>query len=201
MNRYRLQARRTESGTTAVEFSLLALIFFTFVFGIFEFTRILFVYNTLQEVTRRAASSAANIYPLDDTALNQARQAAVFRDSPGQLALAPPVTDQYVRIDYLGLTRASDGSLSMTPISQSSLPSCAAVLRQICMDNPNAANCVRFVRVRICDPAHTDVCSFVTSGLVMPLVPLPVPLPKATTITPVESLGYRQGTMPCAPAS
>lgn len=199
MDRHPLLVRRKESGTTAVEFALLAVLFFTCVCGVFEFSRILYVYNTLQEVTRRAAASATNIYPLDHTTLDQVRQAAVFRDSPGELALAPPVTDQYVRIDYLGLSRAADGSLSMTPVSEASLPSCAAVHRQICMDNPNAVNCVRFVRVRICDPAGSADCSFVRSNLIMPLVPFQAFLPKATTITPVESLGYRAGTMPCNP--
>lgn len=200
MNNHSLRIRSSQSGTAAVEFALLAALFFTFVFGVIEFARILYVYNTLQEVTRRAAAAAANIYPLDHSSLDNVRRGAVFRTSSGELALAPPVTDQYVRIDYLGLSRASDGSLSMVPISEAALPTCAAVHRQVCMDNPNATNCVRFVRVRICDTADGTACNFVKSGLVFPLVSLAVPLPKATTITPVESLGYKPGTMPCPPA-
>jgi len=201
MKNHRLRIRTSQSGTAAVEFALLASVFFTFVFGVIEFARILYVYNTLQEVTRRAAAAAVNIYPLDHGSLDTVRQAAVFRVEAGELVLAPPVTDQFVRIDYLGLSRASDGSLSTVPIPEASLPSCAAVHRQICMDDPNAANCVRFVRVRICDTADGSTCNFVKAGLVFPLVPLSVPLPKATTITPVESLGYKPGTMPCPPAA
>jgi hypothetical protein len=60
------------------------------VFGIIEVSRLLFVYNTLQEVTRRAAAAAVNVYPGNAVALAKVKQDAVFRDSPGELVLGRP---------------------------------------------------------------------------------------------------------------
>lgn len=191
--------RLRQEGTAAIEFALLALIFFTLVFGIIEVARLLYVYNTLQEVTRRAAAAAANVYARDDTALQKVKQYAVFRDSPGELLLAPPVSDANIRIEYLALKRDSaSNALSLTKIDHDSLPSCAAQNRQICMRDPNADNCIRFVQVSVCDTANTGSCVPVTSKMLFPLVELGVALHKATTITPAESLGYSTGMPPCS---
>jgi hypothetical protein len=129
----------------AVEFAFLAMIFFTFVFGIMEVSRLLFVYNTLQEVTRRAASAAVNVYPSDPTAIAKVKQYAVFRTSPGELLLASPITDKHIRLDYL--------RFDLSVIPQGSLPASAASNRAICMADPHAANCIRFVSASVCDLA------------------------------------------------
>nr|WP_314539572.1 TadE/TadG family type IV pilus assembly protein [uncultured Massilia sp.] len=198
------KTRRRAGGVAAVEFALLALAFFTFVFGIMEVARLIYVYNTLQEVTRRAAASAVTIFPRDTTRLDAARYDAVFRSSPGGLVLAPPVTSDYVRIDYMALTRDSTGAMSLSEIPAGSLPTCPGQNRQICTGNPNAPNCVRFVRARICDPSVTGDCVRATSN---PLFPIPLlnPVPgltvrlhMATTIANAEMLGYVPGTAPCA---
>lgn len=178
-----------EAGTTSVEFSLLALVFFTFVLGIMEVARLLFVYNTLQEVTRRAAAAAVNVYPSDTAAIDKLKQQAVFRDSPGELVLATPVTDKSIRIDYLGY------DLSVIP--QGSWPSNAAINKMTCSANPHASNCIRFVRVQVCDPGETGSCIPVTTTTLIPLVAVPVRYHKATTIATAETLGYVQGTSPC----
>lgn len=197
-------ARRRADGVAAVEFALLALVFFTFVFGIMEVARLIYVYNTLQEVTRRAAASAVTIFPRDTTRLDAARYDAVFRSSPGGLMLAPPITSDYVRIDYMALTRDSSGAMSLVEIPAGSLPTCPGQNRQICTGNPNAPNCVRFVRARICDPSVAGDCVPATSDAVFPLPLLrPVPgltvrLHMATTIAYAEMLGYVPGTPPCA---
>jgi hypothetical protein len=125
------------------------------IFTIIEIARIMYIYNTLQEVTRRAATAAAmsDFSDLDKTAV--IRQNAIFRNSPGQLIFGAPVTDLNVRIDYLALTRQSNGSTTMAPIATSALPSCPGRNRQICMNDPNASNCIRFVRVRVCSTTNT----------------------------------------------
>ena len=179
------------AGTAAVEFALVAVIFFTLVFGIIEVSRLLYVFNTLQEVTRRGAAAAVNVYPRDTAAIAKVRQYAVFRDSPGELILAQPVTDQHIRLDYL--------AYDLSVIPQGSWPSCAAQNRQICMANPHSSSCIRFVQVRVCDPAHTDDCYPVQYQVLVPLVPLALPMPKAETIATVETLGYQAGMPPCAP--
>jgi hypothetical protein len=190
--------RLRQAGTAAVEFALLAGVFFTLVFGIIEVARLMFVYGTLQEVTRRAAVAAANVYPLDTASLEKVKQYAVFRDSPGELALASPITNANIRIEYFALTRdATSNELSLVKIPDGSFPSCAAQNRQICMRNPNADNCIRFVQASICDTANTATCQPVTSKMLLPMVDLGVKLHKATTIKPAESLGYTAGMSPC----
>jgi hypothetical protein len=181
----------SQAGTAAVEFAVVALFFFTLVFGILEIARIMYVINTLQEVTRRAAAAAVNVYPTDTAALASLKQDAVFRSSPGELLLGPPITDSYVRIEYL----AHD--LSVIPAS--SLPSCAATNQQTCMANPRSDNCIHFVQVQVCDPSNTSTCVSAQSHAMFPLVNLPIPLPKALTISPVETLGYKRGVSPCPP--
>jgi len=168
---------------------MLAVIFFTFVFGVIEVARLMFVYNTLQEVTRRAAAAAAHIYPKDTSAISALREDAVFRTSPGELVLAPPVSDQHIRLEYL--------AYDLTVIPETSWPSDAAQNRQICTGNPHAANCIRFVQAQVCEPGTADSCDPVTSRMLLPLVDLRVQLPKATTISPIGSLGYVAGTPPC----
>jgi hypothetical protein len=181
----------TQAGATAIEFALLSLVFFTFVFSIIEVARLMYVYNTLQEVTRRAAAGAANVYASDTANLAKIRQAAVFRDSPGELVLAPPITDNNIRFSYL--------NFDLTAIEPAAWPSSAANNRAICMANPHAANCIRFVQAQVCDDADTDACSPVRSAMLFPLIDLRVLLHKAVTIVPIESFGYVQGTPPDPP--
>jgi hypothetical protein len=189
---------RHQRGTTAVEFAILAMLFFTLVFGIFEVARLMYAFNTLHIVTRRVADAAANVYPLDTVAIQNLKQAAIFRDSPGELLLAPPVTDAHIRIEYLALTRSGNtGALNPVPIARTSLPATAARHRQICMNNPNASNCVRLIQVSICDPGTSSECAPVLSRMLLPLLDLQVALHKARTIATVESLGYVPGTSPC----
>lgn len=189
--------RTSQAGATVVEFALLVVIFLMFVFGIMELARLMYVFNTLQESTRRGASAAVNADFSNQAAMDSIRYDAVFRNSAGDLILAP-VSDKNIRIDYLALLRESDGSMTMTPIPTASLPSCAALARQICMANPNAANCIRFVRVRVCDERNTAECDAVPYKVIVPLVNLTVNLPKATTIATAESLGVKPGTGPCS---
>lgn len=192
--------RRRQRGTAAVEFALLASLFFLVVFGIIEVARMLYVYGTLQEVTRRAASSAAHVYPTDSAGIARLKYAAMFRTGPGELPLAPPVSDAHLRLDYLALTRdPDDGKLSLAPVAPGSISGSAARNRQVCMANPNAADCIRFVQVRICGMAGDGAgeCPLVRSRMMLPFVDMRVPLHRATTIVPVESFGYQPGDSPC----
>lgn len=185
--------RNAQTGTTAVEVAALSGLFFMLVFGALELARLMFVFNTLQEVTRRAAVAAVNVDPRDTAAIDKVKQNAIFRDSPGELMLASPITDKYVRIDYRALTRAPDGTPTMADVAQTSWPTCPGQNRQICMNNPNDPTCIRFVRVSVCDPANTSQCDAVPTTLSIPFVNFTVNLPRATTIVPAESLGYVPG--------
>lgn len=189
--------KRFQNGTAAVEFAVLAIVFFSIVFGVLEFARAMYVFGTVQEVTRRAAAEAAVTSHRDTAALNRIRQNSIFRDSPGDLLFGWPITDRNVRIDYMALTRQSDGSMSMSAISDGEVPACPRRNREICLDNPNAPNCIRFVRARVCADDGATACTPVNYRTFFPLIPLPVKVPRATTISVVESFGSMPEGTPC----
>jgi hypothetical protein len=194
----RLKAHRPgrEQGLAAVEFALIAVVFFTLVFGVIELARVIFVFNTLQEVTRRAASGAASTNFRDTGAVDRVRQRSVFRSSSGPLLLADPVTDQDIRIDYMALV-ASGGALTMTPIATASLPTCAAENRKMCLADPNSASCIRFVRVQVCDHRNASACDPIKYKPFVSLINLPINIPTSTAIVPAETLGFVPGTVTC----
>src|SRR5471032_2109831 len=92
---------RCLQGATVVEFAIVLIAFLSLVFGVFEVLRAIYLYNILQDVTRRAATLAANANFQDGAAMNAVRQSAIYRDTPGGLLFGAPVTDAHVRIDYL----------------------------------------------------------------------------------------------------
>lgn len=189
--------RAKQRGAAAVEVAILALIFFMLVFGIIEVARLMYMFNTLQESTRRAATAAAFVSHRDGAALARIRQAAVFRDAPGGLAFGAPITDRNIRIDYLALVRSSGPAPVLTPIPDASLPACPLANRRLCMNDPNAGSCIRFVRVRVCADDGDSACNPVPYQSVAPLVAFPLKLPTATTISLVESLGSQPEGTPC----
>jgi len=187
--------KRQQRGATVAEFALSVVLFFTAMFFVLEVSRALYLWNTLQEATRRAAHAAA-VSDFSNTAvMDGVRQAAVLRSSAGPLALGAPVTDAHIRIDYLALTRNADNSLSLTPIPAASLPNCPARAHINCTANPNGASCIRFVRARVCAPG-TD-CDAVSYLPLFPMSGLNFSLPQATTIAKAESLGYQPGSTLC----
>ncbi|MES2162872.1 MAG: TadE/TadG family type IV pilus assembly protein [Pseudomonadota bacterium] len=189
-------ARAAPRGVIAIEFSLLSLLFFTLLFAVMEVARAMYLLNTLQEVTRRAAALAAVSDFSDPAVMDQVRQTALMRTGPGLLTLGQPVTDAHLRIDYLSLARAANGDLTLTPIPSGSLPACVARARLNCIADPNGASCIRFVRVRLCAP-NGNSCDPVSYQAVVPLFSLPATLPTATTIVKAESLGLQAGSPLC----
>lgn len=177
-----------QRGAAAVEFALVVMIFLVALFGIVELARLMFLYNTVHEATRRAADGAA-AGSLSGASLDKVRQQAIFRTSPGGLVLMPTLTDQAIRIDFLSLARGSDGSLSTQVMASGAVPASAAENRNNCLIDPYGASCARLVRVRLCDPAAAASCTPLQFTPLVPLVPLHVALPVATTVTPVQALG------------
>jgi hypothetical protein len=175
-----------QTGTTAVEFALTAMVFFLFIFGIIEMARVVYFMNTVQEVTRAAAHAAAKTNFADSDALDSVRQHAIFRSSSGSLLLGEPITDQHVRIDYMALVRVgAQQVLTRVP----TLPASPMINRGTCIADPNDPNCIRFVRVRICQPGAASVCDPVPYTGLVPLLQLSFNAPTATTIVTASSLG------------
>lgn len=180
-----------QRGGAAVEFALVVLIFLMLVFGIMELARVMYICNTLQEVTRRAAALAATADFSDAAAMQRVRERAIFRNSSGYLAFAQPVTDAQINIDYLAVTRVGT-SLVTTPIPAAALPANPARNQEICMANPNDAGCIRLVRVRVCLAAGSQ-CVPVPYQTIVSLIRIPFPLPISTTIVTAETLGRPAG--------
>lgn len=197
-NRGRNRPRNThQAGTAAVEFAVLAFVFFSLVLGTLELARAMYVFNTMYEATRYAANAASMVGHRDTAALDLIRQRAIFRASSGNLILGAPVNDRNMRIDYLALRRNSDDSLELQPIPTGSLPTCARQNREICMSNPHAANCIRFVRARICAEDDDAQCLSASFTPMVTMVSLTLDVPRATTVRATESFGSMPEGTPC----
>lgn len=176
-----------QRGVAAVEFVYAAIHFFVFMFAIVEFSRALFLWNTMTEVTRRAARVAA-VSAFDPLSISASKYHALFDKT--SVPLANDITAAHLVIDYLG----ADTETVVT-----AMPATAAENLVNCTANPNGASCVRFVRVRFCLDGGagcapmpytmmTGLHGFL-DGLIM--------FPRFTTISPIGSLGR----MPSVPAS
>ncbi|MFN3788835.1 TadE/TadG family type IV pilus assembly protein [Massilia sp.] len=194
MKRIASKGRTRQAGSAAVEFALVAIVFFTLVFATLELARMEYLLNTLQEVTRRAAAAAANVDYRVSSELEKVQADAVFRSSRGPLGLGEPVTSDHVKIDYLWLSK-TDWDLK----HMSTLPACPAGNRSNCMANPHADNCIRFVRARVCASIDGDGhCERLSYQMVFPFLDLSgMKLPSAETIVPAGSLGATPGSLPC----
>lgn len=186
---------RRQRGVAAVEFALVAGLFFLFLFAMLEVARALYLWNTVQEVTRRAARAAAVGDFSDAGAMQQLRQQAVFRDAPGRLVLGGAIDDSYVRIDYLSLPAPT-----ATPVPVGVMPACPARNRVNCINDPHGSSCIRFVRASLCLPGGAS-CEPVPYQTIVPMVDMLLPagatLPTAATTAVAESLGYRPGVASC----
>jgi len=183
------QTPTRQRGVAAVEFAVVAVIFFMLFFGIVDIIRALYICNILQEVTRRATALAVNTDFTDAAAMARVRTQAVFRTTPGMLAFADPISDAHVKIDYLQIPATANP----VPIG-TGLPASPQQNRINCTSNPNAANCIQLVRVRICLPGSaSDVCDPVPYRTLASFVPFSFSLPTATTIARAETLGMPAG--------
>jgi hypothetical protein len=189
--------KRNQDGVAAVEFALVIIPFLIVVFGILETARALYILNTLPEVTRRAANSAANTSFKDDAALDVVRKRAVLDETNGQLPFGAPITYQNIRIEYLKL-RYKWPELEI--IAPTALPTCPAKNRLNCMKDPNSATetCIRAVQARICQEGQNgDTCTPVQYQTIFPLIPLAINLPTSLTTVATQTLGYKKGDLPC----
>lgn len=193
----RTGARRKtrQQGVAAVEFSFVAIVFFLLFFGMVEVSRAMYIINTLQEVTRRAAALATNTDFSNAAAMQEVRQRAIFRDSPGVLMFAQPVADTHIVIDYMWIRRVG-ATMTMVPIPTASLPASPAANFANCLGNPYSESCIRLVRVRVCQTASADDCDPVGYQNLVSLVPLSFGLPVSMTIVTAETLGMPAG-VPC----
>lgn len=94
--------RATQTGTTTVEFAIIASVMFMILFAVIEFGRVMFVANALDESTRRGARLAA-VCPVGDP---MPAQAAILAGTDGVSAIARDLTTANVTIAYLDVNGA-----------------------------------------------------------------------------------------------
>ncbi|ACT48302.1 TadE family protein [Methylotenera mobilis JLW8] len=159
--------RQRQQGAAAVEFAIIALLLFTILFGILEFGRLFYVYNTVQEVTRHAAREAV-VRWVDNSNTSPAKILALFGGA--SVPAGAEITAANIDIQYL---TASGAVPSPFPLSASDNISA-------CLTGP--AGCIALVQVSIIGANYAPMV-----GL-FPFLNLPIP---ASTVTmPAESLGY-----------
>jgi Flp pilus assembly protein TadG len=143
---------------------------FTLLFGIIEFGRLFYVFNTVQEVTRRAAREAV-VSCVDNSNTSPAKISALFGGT--SLPAGAEITAARINIDYLNPSNIA--------ITGTNLTSCPTGNVSACLIGP--ANCVAFVQVSITGATYAPMVG---------LFPfLAVPIPASTVTMPAESLGYR----------
>lgn len=98
---------RTQKGITTVEFSIVALVFFTCLLGVIEFGRMLYTWNVLAEVTRRGVRVAA-VCPLNHSAVTRV---ALISDSGGESDFVDGLTNAHIELRYLD----DDGAIVADP--------------------------------------------------------------------------------------
>lgn len=89
---------KRQRGTSTVEFALVATLFFILLFGVIEFGRLFFVWNTLNEGTRRGARVAA-VSAMNDGAI---ANVAIFNSPSGSgTPVLPGLDTGNVEVVYL----------------------------------------------------------------------------------------------------
>ncbi|KQV79007.1 hypothetical protein ASD15_20255 [Massilia sp. Root351] len=180
-----------------IELALALPLFLLFMYGLLECARLIYLWNTLQEVTRSAARAAAMADYTDPAAMAALRRRALFRPGGGSLPMAPSFGPGHLRIEYLW----QDAAGALQPVAAAARAPCPALNRLYCLRNPNGSDCIRHVRVSVCDPADAASCQPVPFQALLPLPQLNwqgLALPASATTARAEALGYQPGSALCA---
>ena len=179
-----IPARHRQCGVAAIEFAIIAILLFTLLFGIVEFGRLFYVFNSVQEVTRRGAREAVVrwIDAIDDPAEIEELVLLGHTSLPG----GGEITAANIKIEYLN----PNGEI----ISPADLPGNPAENISECL--PSGDHCIAFVQVSIvrapggvaCDPPQNSRACYTPLIGLFPF--LSIPIPASTVTMPTESMGY-----------
>lgn len=179
---FEIYRAQRELGAAAVEFAFVVLVFFVLLLGIIEFGRFMYVWNTVQEVTRLAAREAV-VSSFTNAEQDRVRRMAVFsiaNSGNPSLPGAAEVSAAQIDIEYL----------NQLGVPVSALPDDPAGNVEECLDN--SSRCIRFVQVRVCEQGNGNrPCTPVHYEPMVGLFNfLDIEIPASTVIMPAESLGY-----------
>lgn len=172
-NLARHSSLKHQTGAAIVEFAIIGSLLLAFIYGIFEFGRMMFVYNTMQEISRRGAREATVRWVSDTTAI---KSAALFGASvlPG----GPEITDANIFIRYL----RSNGIDTVSAVPLDAGDNLAA-----CNDVTRTTECIVYVEVAVKNVEYRPL--IFKAGAVTTSKPLNT-MPEATTVVYAESLGF-----------
>jgi Flp pilus assembly protein TadG len=115
----RRKSRSSEQGATLLEFAIVASMFFTAMFGVLEFGRLLFTHNALRDAARRGARYAV-VRKNDAAGVAAVKNMVVYGDPNANPATATPVapgmTASNVQVDYVnfnGIQLSARASVSI----------------------------------------------------------------------------------------
>jgi hypothetical protein len=182
---------RPQRGAATVEFALLAIVFFMVLLGIMEFGRLIYVWNTAQEVTRHAAREA--VVRDFTTQTGAIKRESIFQGGTSGAVNLPAgveITNATVRLVYL----AVDAGGNRVAITGGNMPADPADNISACGDAARAfTSCIRFVQACI---AVDDTCvnSIPYQPMVLLLanlgIDLAINIPASSVVMPAESLGF-----------
>jgi hypothetical protein len=167
MHTSHLSPSNRQHGAAAVEFAIVCLLFFTILFAILEFGRMLYVYNTMQEVTRRGARAAV-VRWIDQS--DTIKSIALFGGTA--IPAGAEVRAVNISIEYLNKTGAPASPLPVDPGDNLSA----------CGDATRAASCIYGVRVSIDGVSYSPMVSLFSF--------LGIALPPSVVTMHAESLGF-----------
>lgn len=178
------KSRARQRGAAAVEFGIIAILFFSLFFGIIEFGRFFYITNTVQEITRCAAREAVVNYK---GARDSIQLKCIFQENSTvdtALMAGWEIENTSVQIRYLN---APGADTEATPNPDSVLGNfgeCAL----------NTTSCIRYVEASVqqCSTTGQRTCSDVVYQPVFGLIPLSIAIPRSTVTMPAESLGYQR---------
>lgn len=156
-----------QRGVATVEFALISLIFFTLLFGALELARMLYIYNTLQEVTRRAAREMTVRWITQESTV---KTLALF--GAPTLPGGAMINSSSINIEYL----AADGN------AVTSFPDDPSDNLSACGDAMRTASCIYSVRVSINPVNYSPMLALFNF--------LNISLPASSVTMHAESMGF-----------
>jgi len=172
---------RKEAGAAMVEFAIVAWVFFLLLFGVIEFARLLFTFNTLTEMTRRGARVAA-VCPPNHPAI---KRVAIFGDpSAGTTGtILPNITTANIEVKYWD----NNSNPLFVDTTINSIPTSPSVQYLADWDALNAGGSIE-VSISQVDPNKYK------HQLIIPMNLGPITAPAFSTKLPPEALGVVNGT-------
>ncbi len=156
-----------QRGAAAVEFGLLCLVFLSIVLGILELGRMLYLYNTMQEVSRRGAREAVIRWVDQGTAI---KTEALFGGT--SVPAGAEITASNIVIRYLNAAGNEVSTLPASPADNMSA----------CSDITRTDQCIYSVSVALENVTYVPMVKLFTF--------LNIALPVAKVTMHAESLGF-----------